>query len=125
MPPLARQSGQPAAEFVLGDRFGASCDGRLIGSAFKHFAQCGRGAAHNRPYAGGFVLEHHAAPAAGINALQLEVDRSCYLDARLAEPGPGFDGVVEVLTGLVRRLASEVAEIGRSRSASGWAEAAE
>ena len=125
MPPLAQRSGQPAATFVIGDRFGAACDGRLVGSAFNHLAQCGTTSAHNRPYAGGYVLERHAAPAAGINALQLEVDRSCYLDARLAEPGSGFDSVVDLLTGLVRRLAAEVAEIGRTGSAADWAEAAE
>jgi N-formylglutamate amidohydrolase len=125
MPPLPQRSSLPAPQFVLGDRFGAACDGRLVGSVFKHLAQCGRSAAHNRPYAGGYVLERHAAPGAGVHALQLEIDRSCYLDARLAEPGPGFDSVVDLLAGLVRRLAAEVAEIGRTGTGAGWAEAAE
>jgi N-formylglutamate amidohydrolase len=125
MPPLAQRGGQPAAHFVIGDRFGAACDGRLVGSAFKHLAQCGSSAAHNQPYAGGYVLERHAAPAARINALQLEVDRSCYLESRLAEPGTGFESVVDLLAGLVRRLAADVAELGRGGGPSGWAEAAE
>ena len=125
MPPLALRSGAIAAEFVLGDRFGASCDGRLIGSVFKYFAETQRAAAHNRPYAGGYVLDRHAAPANGIHAIQLEVDRASYLDSRLAEPGSGFDGMVDLLVGLVRRLAAEVAEAGRNNGGKGWAEAAE
>jgi N-formylglutamate amidohydrolase len=122
MPPLGLRGGQPAAEFVLGDRFGASCHGALIASSFAHFGEARRAAAHNRPYAGGHVLERHADPDRAIHALQLEIDRSSYLDARLSEPGAGFADMVQVLTGLVRRLASEVAELGRH---GGWAAAAE
>ncbi len=122
MPPLGYRGGPPAPEFVLGDRFGTACHGALVGSSFGYFAELRRGTAHNRPYAGGYVLERHAAPSEGIHALQLEIDRSSYLDSRLAEPGEGFAAMVEVLCGLVRRLAGEVADLGR---AGNWANAAE
>ncbi|MFM5917191.1 MAG: N-formylglutamate amidohydrolase [Novosphingobium sp.] len=124
MPPLGFRAGQQGPDFVLGDRFGASCDGALVGSCFGYFAEVQRRAAHNRPYAGGYVLERHGDPAAGIHALQLEIDRSTYLDAALVEPGAGFDGVAALLVGLIRRLASEVAELGQMRG-SAWANAAE
>jgi N-formylglutamate amidohydrolase len=127
MPPLARPAGQLAAEFVLGDRFGASCHGSLVAGAFAHLADRGRLAAHNRPYAGGYVLERHAAPARGMHALQIEIDRVSYLDTRLTEVGPGFDAMAELLSGLVRRLAADVAALaGQGEIDSGnWAEAAE
>ena len=129
MPPLPVQGSQMPAEFVLGDRFGAACSGALVASAFAYFAASGRLVAHNRPYAGGYVLERHAAPADAINAFQLEIDRTRYLDASLREPGEGFADMVNLLIGLVRRLADEVAEIGRqARPDPGdtiWAEAAE
>jgi N-formylglutamate amidohydrolase len=48
-------------------------------------------AALNEPFAGGHVIDRHAWPARNVHALQLEVDRRCYLDEHLAEPGPGFD----------------------------------
>jgi N-formylglutamate amidohydrolase len=115
MPPLGpRMPGEGAVQFVLGDRFGATCDGALCAAAFDEFAQLRQRAAHNRPYAGGYVLDRHSAPARGLHAIQLEICRSTYLDARLAEPGPGFDAVAQVLVGLVRRLASEVAALGRA-----------
>ena len=125
MPPLALRGAQAPPEFVLGDRFGASCHGSLIGSAFAYFAEMRRGAAHNRPYAGGYVLERHAAPADGLHAMQLEIDRSSYLDSRLTEPGRGFAAIGHLLAGLVRRLAVEVAALGRLRSPPDWADAAE
>lgn len=122
MPPLGFRGGPPAPEFVLGDRFGTTCHGSLVASCFGYFAEMRRGAAHNRPYAGGYVLERHGAPVDGIHALQLEVDRSSYLDSRLAEPGEGFDVMVNLLCELVRRLAAEVADLGRMAS---WSNAAE
>lgn len=125
MPPLAARGGLPPAEFVLGDRFGATCDGALIAAAFAYFAEMRRGAAHNRPYAGGYVLERHGAPGAGLHALQLEIDRSSYLDSRLAEPGRGFAAMVHLLTGLVRRLAAETAVLASRSGPAHWREAAE
>jgi N-formylglutamate amidohydrolase len=114
MPPLGLRGGQPAPEFVLGDRFGSSCHGSFPASAFAFFAEHRRGTAHNRPYAGGYVLERHGKPAAGLHALQLEIDRSSYLDHRLVEPGQGFEEMIALMVGLVRRLAAEVAVDGRT-----------
>lgn len=125
MPPLGLRSGQPAAEFVLGDRFGASCHGALVASSFSYFGEQRRAATHNRPYAGGHVLERHADPDQGVHALQLEIDRSSYLDSRLSEPGAGFAGITQLLTGLVQRLASEVAELGQHGRRESWVAAAE
>lgn len=125
MPPLEPRGGRPAPQLVLGDRFGASCHGALVAAAFSLLAQQGCNAAHNRPYAGGYVLERHASPAQGIHALQIEIDRSAYLDARLVEPGEGVAAMADLLCALVRRLAQEVAAMGGGRNDNAWAEAAE
>jgi N-formylglutamate amidohydrolase len=123
MPPLGRRgAGEPTPDFVIGDRFGAACDSALTAAAFDHIGQAGRVVAHNRPYAGGYVLDRHSAPGQGLHALQLEVCRGAYLDARMREPGAGFAAVVEVVSGLVRRFAEEVAALGRG---AGLAQAAE
>ncbi|QYU66084.1 N-formylglutamate amidohydrolase [Leptolyngbya sp. 15MV] len=114
MPPLRRRlpDDQPA-EFVIGDRFGASCDAMLVARALAYLGDAGRGAAHNRPYAGGYVLDRHAQPSRGIHALQLEVCRSTYLDARLSEPSARLPAVARLLAGLVRNLAACTATLGR------------
>lgn len=125
MPPLPSRVGGESPRFVVGDRFGATCHGSLVAGVFSWFAAHGAPAAHNRPYAGGYVLERHAAPGQGIHALQLEVDRSCYLDSRLSEPGSGLPGTIELLTGLVRRLAAGVSELGSAHGGAGWGQAAE
>lgn len=125
MPPLQPLGFESTAALVLGDRFGASCAGELVGAAFGYLARARVPTAHNRPYAGGYVLERHADRARGIHCLQLEIDRSRYLDADLAEPGAGLDETIGLVAGLVRRLAAEVAELGRERDSDRWRMAAE
>lgn len=124
MPPLPARPGQPRAQVVLGDRFGASCDGRLVAAACASLEAARRPLAHNRPYAGGYVLKRHGAPARGVHALQVEVDRSLYLDSRLDQPGPGLPALVADLCAMVRGLSGEVAAIG-ANTRFRWAEAAE
>lgn len=117
MPPLARRGEAGAGTlFVVGDRFGASSGAGLGAAALDHFAASGWKAAHNRPYAGGYVLDRHGVPARGLHALQIEVCRTAYLDRDLAEPGPGLAAVVRVLAALVRRMAQELAGGDRSLS---------
>lgn len=114
MPPLGPKRGHDAApDFVVGDRFGASCDATLSAAAIDHLSLGGRRVAHNRPYAGGYVLDRHGASTRGVHAMQVEVCRSTYLDAQLREPGAGLAAVVRELAGLVRRMAEELAA-GRS-----------
>lgn len=125
MPPLPARLAGVAPEVVVGDRFGASCHGSLVAAAFSQLAQTGRAAAHNRPYAGGYVLERHADPRGGIHAIQLEVDRSRYLDAGLVEPGAGLEPMIRDLSALVRRLAGSVSDLGQDISGKGWPLAAE
>jgi len=125
MPPLPAMAGHRPAEFVIGDRFGTTCDGALIAACFDYFARQGRRAAHNRPYAGDYVLHRQAIPRRGINAMQLEIDRRCYLDSQLAELGEGFAGTVDLLANLVRMMGDAVAEMGRGEAQNRWADAAE
>ena len=113
MPLLRRRHpGETVAEFVIGDRFGASCDPRLVAIALDHFGAAGRHAAHNRPYSGGYVLDRHGMPRRDIHAMQLEVCRSLYLDSRLEEPCARMPAVARLLAELVRKLADRVAELG-------------
>lgn len=125
MPPIQQRGGYSAPEFVIGDRFGASSHGGLVAAAFACLHERGRAVAHNRPYSGGYVLERHGSPESGIHALQLEIDRSAYLDSRLVEPGDGFDTIAELLAALIRRLATEAASLRDSGGDARWQEAAE
>lgn len=112
MPPLKPAKGsQSAAEFVVGDRFGASCDPLLVAEAFRYLSARQRLVAHNRPYAGGYVLDRHGQPARGVHAFQLEICRSLYLDDNFDKPSAGLRPLVCLLSGMTRHLAAEVAAL--------------
>ncbi|MDA9918271.1 N-formylglutamate amidohydrolase [Erythrobacter sp.] len=113
MPPLRKQSGQDRApKIVLGDRFGASCSNSLISRAFRHLNENGQAVAHNRPYSGGYVLDHHASPPRGLHAMQVEICRASYLDDRLDEPTAALKPLAKMLAALVRELGAETARLG-------------
>ena len=113
MPPLAtRHPGEQAAEFVVGDRFGASCDPRLSAIALDTLGKARRFATHNRPYSGGYVLDRHGNPRRNVHALQIEVCRTLYLDRQLTIPSVRLPTIAQLLAGMVRKLADQVAMMG-------------
>ena len=99
--------GADAARIVIGDRFGRSAAGRFVDRAQAVLAAGGHRAAVNVPYAGGHILDRHGAPAQGIHAIQVEIDRRLYLDAQGAATGPGFDAVARLLRTLFAALIDE------------------
>jgi N-formylglutamate amidohydrolase len=94
------------AELVLGDRHGGSAAPWLAAEAARIAGANGWSTALNDPYAGGHVVERHGRPERGLHALQVEIDRSCYLARDRRSPGPGFDKAAR----LIERLATGLAE---------------
>lgn len=92
---------------VIGDRFGRSAGTRFV-AAIELVAQtAGYTVALNTPYAGGHILESHARPAGGVHAVQIELDRSLYLDPAGDGPGDGLAATAVLLRRMIDALADE------------------
>ena len=91
MPPAAS-----GAALVFGDRYGRSAAPWLVASAARIAADEGFSAAVNDPFAGGHVVQRHGAPHLAVHAVQIEVDRRCYLTSA-GEPSSGFDGIARLI----------------------------
>jgi N-formylglutamate amidohydrolase len=100
------------AEVVIGDRHGGSALPWLAGEAARIARAEGWSAALNDPYAGGHVVERHGRPDRNIHALQLEIDRGCYLARDRRSPGPGFDRAARLIEALAFGLAEALAAPG-------------
>lgn len=100
MPPLPNDTSGTPPQIVIGDRFGRTASAALSEIAGAVFEADGLRVAFNAPYAGGHILERHAAPHLSRHAIQLEIDRRLYLDADLLRAGNG----VPRLTRLIRRV---------------------
>jgi len=100
------------APLIIGDRRGRTADAWLSAEAVAIANRCGFEAALNDPFAGGHVIERHARPARAVHALQIEIDRRCYLNRELSGPGRGFDKAAALIESLVVGLGEAL--IGRS-----------
>lgn len=67
-------------DIVLGDRHGASASAALMHHVEAALAACGFSTTRNTPYAGGFTTHVYGRRQPGVHALQIEVNRTLYLD---------------------------------------------
>ena len=97
--------GQARCDFVLGDRFGSACAPGLTRFVDQALTGMGYAVARNTPYAGGYTTEHYGRPQDGVHVLQVEINRSLYLDEAQVQLGPGFAALERALTRLTKSLA--------------------
>lgn len=102
--PQSGHSGSRHAAIVFGDRHGTTIGAGLLEAALAAARALGYRAQCNAPYAGGYVVARHGRPGEGRHAVQIEIDRSCYLDADLRTPGPGFEGASRLIAAVVQAL---------------------
>ena len=109
---------RPRADVVLGDRYGTSCISAVAEIAETTLRAQGYSVSRNKPYAGGFITEHYGNPAAGLHAVQLELNRALYMDERRFERSPSFTRLAADLETLAEILAAiPLQELGPYRTA--------
>lgn len=91
-------------EIVLGDRFGSACDRWLMEAAMDMFGAAGFRVTRNAPFAGGYITQHYGRPARGIHALQIEIDRSLYMDEAQIAKNSRFPYMERQLRDIIRQL---------------------
>jgi len=107
MPSAAARAGRDRpSDFVMGDRFGASCSGALTAKVERELESFGYRVARNSPYAGGYTTEHYGRPVRRTHALQIEINRALYLDEVALEPTSGFARLKADLDRLTATLAA-------------------
>jgi N-formylglutamate amidohydrolase len=106
MPPRHRpdHDGKRMATIVFGDRHGTTIGADLLEAATAASRALGYRTACNAPYAGGYIVGRHGRPQRGVHALQIEIDRSAYLDADLRTPGPGFEGCARLIAAVAQAI---------------------
>lgn len=91
--PSSQPGRRQLADIVLGDRYGASCSGRLTSLVEREFRRLGYSVARNSPYAGGYTTLRYGRPAMGVHALQIEIRRDLYMDERRVAQASGFASI--------------------------------
>jgi len=88
--PSAQHGRRQLPDIVLGDRFGSSCDGRLTSAVERACRSQGLSVARNAPYAGGYTTRYYGRPRSGVHVLQIEINRSLYMNELTVEKDQGF-----------------------------------
>ena len=110
MPSLPPRPGETPSDVVLGDRFGRGAGARWVEEIAGAVTSAGFRVARNMPYAGGYTVERHGRPIAGIHAVQVEVDRRLYLAADGRSIGPGVPPIAALFADIGDRLSAAILE---------------
>lgn len=98
------REGEKPIDFVLGDRFGASCAGAAPALVEQVLGSAGYLVSRNAPYAGGHVATAYGRPSEGVHVLQIEINRALYLDERRITRTAGFDRLKRNIEPLIAAL---------------------
>ena len=104
--PTAQPGAPPCAgaDVVLGDAHGTACGARTVRLVQDTLEGLGYRVRRNEPYAGGYITRHYGRPREGVEALQIELCRSLYMDEARLQERPGFGGVQRDMTTLIATL---------------------
>jgi len=103
------RSGCP--DVVLGDRYGAAAEPEIVDRVEAAFAAAGLSVVRNAPFAGAFTAQHYGRPSRGRHVVQIEIDRSLYMDEKTVRPNGNFDE----LQALITQVIAEVTTMGRCK----------
>jgi N-formylglutamate amidohydrolase len=98
------RQGQPRPEVVLGDRYGVTAGREVMEQVEAAFAGAGLRVVRNAPFAGAYVAQAYGRPSRGVHVVQVEIDRSLYMDEQRVEPLPGFAAFRALMAGVVADL---------------------
>ncbi len=91
-------------EVILGDRFGSSCDPEIVDQVEAIFAMAGFRTARNTPFAGAYITQNYGRPSSNQYVMQIEIDRSLYMNEARVTKRDDFDAVQVRLSGVIRNI---------------------
>jgi len=103
-----------APDFVIGDRFGASCAPHIVETIERALQGAGYRVRRNKPYAGGFITEHYGAPSQARHVVQIEINRALYMNEKTMVKREAFEPVREDLAAMAMNLARRLAQDAQS-----------
>lgn len=91
-------------DIILGDCYGSSCNGELMNKVEHFFREGGFTVERNNPFSGGYITESYGCPSENIHAVQLEINRSLYMDEISIKPNSSFNLLREKISKVIKRL---------------------
>ena len=96
--------GRRRPDIVLGDRFGAAAASWVVDGIEAAFAAEGLAVVRNTPFAGAYIAQAYGRPAAHRHAVQIEIDRSLYMNEAEIRPNADFAAFCRVMDAVLERI---------------------
>lgn len=93
-------------EVVLGDRFGASAHSEIVDQIEEAFVKAGLRVSRNVPFAGAYTTQHYGRPSRRQHAVQIEIDRSLYMDETRITPRADFAEFQAIMAKVIKMIAA-------------------
>ena len=103
--PSTSMTPKTVVDFVLGDGHGSTCAPRAMRLVEEALTGLGYTVRRNDPYAGGYITRHYGRPREGVHALQVEINRTLYMDETRIERLAGFAVIQDSISALIAALA--------------------
>lgn len=97
----------PRPNVVLGDRHGSSASARISAETEAAFVAQGFGTRRNSPFAGAYMTSTYGRPTQNIHVVQVEIDRSLYMNETRISPLPDFN----LFAGRIARVIEQLAQM--------------
>ncbi|MBR7159057.1 MAG: N-formylglutamate amidohydrolase [Alphaproteobacteria bacterium] len=98
--------GLKPVDFVLGDNYGTACSKELSDLISSFLQSAGYSVSLNIPYPGGYTTRHYGCPELGLEAIQIEINRSLYMDEKSFVKLPDFHKLAKDISSLLRSISS-------------------
>lgn len=106
---IVHPGGRP--DIVLGDRFGAAAHPEIVDRVEQAFLSAGLKVVRNAPFAGAYVTQHYGRPSRAQHVVQVEIDRSLYMNEQHIRPNGNFGA----FRTLMHRIVGDIVTIGQKQ----------
>lgn len=96
-------------DIVLGTLHGESSTDGFVQQVRRQLEKEGLRVGLNRPFAGGYIVEKYGRPSAGVDALQIEINRAIYMNEASLETHDGLGRLRDAFRRLTAALVTEPA----------------
>ena len=94
----------PRPDMVLGNRHGLSASARVTDAVCAAVESQGWRIRRNSPFSGAYICAAYGRPSQNVHVVQLEIDRSLYMDEKTILPRPDFDDFAARMRRVIRDL---------------------
>jgi N-formylglutamate amidohydrolase len=108
--PMDRDSGRHRVDFILCDNHGAACAPEIVDVVEDELKALGYVVHRNNPYSGGYTTREYGRPAERVHALQIEINRACYMNEETMERGSRMPDLIATVERLVATITSPEVE---------------